>query len=420
LRGVILELKRAVITGLGAITPIGIGVESFWESLIAGVNGCELISRFDTTLFDTRIACEIKGFNPEDYFSLKDARKYDRFTQYSLVAARAAMTDAQLGKDSVDPWKGGVIWASGIGGLETLQQEIQNYSKLGRPRFNPGFIPKMITNIAAGHIAIEYDYRGICFSPVSACASSSHALIDALNYIRLGKADVIIAGGAEAPINETALGGFSSMKALSRRNDSPQTASRPFDKDRDGFVMGEGAGALIIEEREHAIARGAKIYAEFAGGAMTADAFHITLPHPEGRSVAQAMRSALDDAQINTSEVDYINLHGTSTPAGDLPELIAVQSVFCDSLDKLHVSATKSMTGHLLGGAGAIEAIASIMSIQKGMIPPTMNCQEVDPLIPVNINLTLNTAVKKQVDVAMSNTFGFGGQNAVVVFKKYS
>lgn len=415
-----MELKRAVVTGLGAVTPIGIGVESFWKNLIAGVNGCELITRFDMSLFDTQIACELKGFNPEDYFSLKDARKYDRFTQYSLAAARAAITDAQLEKGAVDPWRGGVIWGSGIGGLETLQQEIQNYTKLGRPRFNPSFIPKMISNVTAGHIAIENDFRGICFTAVSACASSSHALIDALNYIRLGKADIIIAGGAEAPINETALGGFSSMKALSRRNDSPQTASRPFDKDRDGFVMGEGAGALVIEEREHAIARGAKIYAEFVGGAMTCDAFHVTLPHPEGRSVAQAMRFALDDAHINASAVDYINLHGTSTPAGDLPELIAVQAVFGDSLDKLHVSATKSMTGHLLGGAGAIEAIASIMSIQKGMIPPTMNCQEVDPLIPANINLTLNTAVRKQVDVAMSNTFGFGGQNAVVMFKKYS
>ena len=415
-----MELKRVVITGIGAVTPIGIGAESFWNNLIAGVNGCGLITRFDTSLFDTRIACEIKDYNPENYFSLKDARKYDRFTQYSLTAAREAMTDARLEKGAVDSWKSGVIWGSGIGGLETLQQEILNYGKMGRPRFNPNFIPKMIANVCAGQIAIENEFRGICFSTVSACASSSHALIDALNYIRLGKADVIIAGGAEAPINETALGGFSSMKALSRRNDSPQTASRPFDKDRDGFVMGEGAGALVVEEREHAIARGATIYAELIGGAMTCDAFHVTLPNPEGKSVAQAMRSSLEDANISASSVDYINLHGTSTPAGDLPELLAVQSVFSDSLDKLHVSATKSMTGHLLGGAGAIEAIATILSIKNGIVPPTMNCQEVDSQIPAAINLTLNTAVKKQVNVAMSNTFGFGGQNAVVVFRRDS
>lgn len=413
-----MELKRAVITGIGALTPIGATAESLWESLLAGVVGTGLITRFDTSLFDTKIACELKNYNPENYFSLKDARKYDRYTQYSLIAAREAVADAKFDKEKLDLWKAGVIWGSGIGGLETLQQEILNFGKTVRPRFSPNFIPKMISNIAGGCIAIENDFRGICFTTVSACASSSHALVDALNYIRLGKANVIIAGGSEAPIIETALGGFSNMKALSSRNDSPQTASRPFDKDRDGFIMGEGAGALIIEEREHALARGAKIYAEFIGGSMTCDAFHVTLPQPEGKSVAQAMRMSLEDAHIDAGSVDYINLHATSTPAGDPPELMAVQSVFGDSLDKLHVSATKSMTGHLLGGAGAVEAIIAVLSVQKGIVPPTMSCQNVDPVIPKEINLTLDKPVEKNINVAMSNTFGFGGQNAVVLFKK--
>jgi len=413
-----MQLKRAVITGIGALTPIGATSQAFWENLLAGVCGADRITRFDVSKFDTQFACELKDFNPEAHFSIKDARRYDRFTQYSLVASREALADAGLGKDAMDPWRAGVIWGSGIGGLETLQQEILNYAKLGKPRFSPTFITRMITNMAAGCIAIENDFRGISYASVSACASSTHALIDALNYIRLGKADVIVSGGSEAPITDTALGGFSSMKALSARNDSPKTASRPFDKTRDGFVMGEGAGALVIEEREHAIKRGAKIYAEFIGGAMTTDAFHVALPQPEGRSVEMAMKLTLDDAQIAPDAVDYINLHGTSTPAGDGPELTAVQSVFRNSLDKLHVSSTKSMTGHLLGGAGAIEAIASVLSIRDNIIPPTMNTTEVDPELNVKVDLTLGKAVKKTVNVAMSNTFGFGGHNAVVAFRK--
>ena len=414
------ELKRAVITGLGAVTPIGNTVQEYWDSLKEGKSGGARISRFDVSKFKTQFACEVKGFEGTKYLEQKEIKGMDLYSQYAIAASDQAMEQAGLRGIQHDPFRAGVIFASGIGGLFSLQEEIVHYAKNDfRPRFSPFMITKMIPNIAAGILAIRYDFRGACYAVVSACASSSHALIDALNLIRLDKADMLIVGGSEAPINATALGGFSCMKAISEQNDSPQSASRPFDKTRDGFVLGEGAGAIVVESLDHAQKRGAQIIAELAGGGMTADAHHQTLPHPEGRSVYAAMDMALQDAEVKPEMIDYINPHATSTPAGDLPEILAIQKLF-QNQKEIHISATKSMTGHLLGAAGAIEAIATILAIKDGIIPPTINTKELDPEIEkANLNLTLGKAVHKEVKIALSNTFGFGGQNASIVFKKY-
>ncbi|MBN1983716.1 MAG: beta-ketoacyl-ACP synthase II [Chitinivibrionales bacterium] len=412
---------RAVITGLGAVTPIGVTTGDYWQALMQGVSGAAPITRFDPMGFKTRFACEVKGFNPELYLEPKEIRAMDLYCQFAIAAATQAVDNAGFVNNLTDRFRGGVIFASGIGGLYTMQEEILRYGQNpGRPRFSPHFIPKMIPNIAAGVIGVRYDLRGINYATVSACASSSHAIADALNHIRLGKADVLVVGGAEAPINATALGGFSSMRALSEHNEEPQIASRPFDKDRDGFVLGEGAAALVIESLDHALARGATIYAELAGAGMTADAYHLTLPHPEGRSVYQAMKVAIEDADVEPGQIDYINLHGTSTPAGDPPELMAVQQLFSATANRLHVSSTKSMTGHLLGAAGAIEAVATVLAIHNSMIPPTINTKNIDPAIAVRVDLTLGKPVSKEIGVAMSNTFGFGGQNAVIVLKQFT
>jgi len=414
--------NTAVITGMGLISPVGNTVKDAWAALLAGKSAAAPITRFDCSEFRTRFACEVKGFDPAAYLEPKEAKSMDLYTQYAMAAAAQAWDDAGLNwcDCSRDPFRWGTILASGIGGSNTLQEELLKYAKSGAncPRFSPFMVPKMIANIAAGAIAVKYNLRGMNYATVSACASSSHALIDAMNLIRLGKADVIIAGGSEAPINITGVGGFGALRALSERNDDPATASRPFDKDRDGFVLGEGAAVLIVESLDHAQARGARIYAELAGGGMTADAFHSTLPHPDGVSVEKAMELALEDACVNANEIGYINLHATATPAGDGPEIGAVQRLFKNSLDKLHVSGTKSMTGHLLGGTGALESAFTVLSIHKGMIPPTINTVNVDPELDVRVDLTLGKAVEKKVDVAMTNSFGFGGQNASIVFKK--
>lgn len=413
-------LNRVVITGMGAITPIGNTIEHYWRSLLNGVSGAVPITRFDCTKFKTRFACEVKDFDPSGYLDPKEIRAMDLYTQYAVVSAVQAVTSAGLDKVEADRFRYGVLFSSGIGGLTSLQEEIIRFGKKDlNPRFSPHMIVKMISNIAAGIIAMKYDFRGPNYGTVSACASSTHALIDAFNLLRLGKADAIVVGGAEAGVNATGIGGFNSMNALSENNENCKTASRPFDKSRDGFVLGEGAGAIVLETLDHAKARNASIIAEFAGGGMTADAHHYTLPHPEGRSVYKAMESALEEAGIAADEVDYVNLHATSTPAGDPPELMAVQQLFVNSLNRLHVSATKSMTGHLLGAAGAIEAIAMIMAIKENVIPPTINTENLDPAIDIKVDLTLHKAVNKQIRVALSNTFGFGGQNASVVFKKY-
>lgn len=415
-----MALKRVVVTGLGALTPIGNTVPEFWNNLLNGVSGANPITHFDTTLFKTKFACEVKNFDPEQFMDRKDARKLDPFVHFALASTDEAVKDAGLDFENLDTNRIGVIWGSGIGGLKTFSDEVTNFSGGdGTPRFNPFFIPKMILDIAPGHISIKYGLRGPNFSTVSACASSTNALIDAFNYVRLGMADVIISGGSEAIIYEAGIGGFNAMHALSTRNDDPTTASRPFDKDRDGFVAGEGSGTLILEELDHALARGAKIYAELVGGGMSADANHITAPHPDGLGAKLVMTNALRDAGMSTSDIDYINVHGTSTPLGDISETKAIQSLFGEDAYRLNISSTKSMTGHLLGAAGAVEAIASVLSVQNDIIPPTINHFTDDPEIDPKLNLTFNKAQKREVRAAQSNTFGFGGHNASVIFKKY-
>ncbi len=414
-----MNLRRVVVTGLGALTPIGNTVPEFWSGLTNGVSGAAPITRFDASNFKTQFACEVKNLDIGEFIDRKEARKIDPYTQYAMIAVEEAMNDAGLDLDKIDLARAGVIWGSGIGGLKTFQDEVTNFvNGDGTPRFNPFFIPKMIADIAAGFISIKYGFQGPNFATVSACASATNALIDAFNYIRLGKAKVFISGGSEAAITEAGVGGFNALKALSQRNDDPSTASRPFDKDRDGFVLGEGAGALILEEYEHAKARGAKIYAELIGGGMTGDAYHITAPHPEGRGAANVMRFALEDAGINPSEIEYINVHGTSTPLGDLSEVKAIQQVFGDHAYNLNISSTKSMTGHLLGAAGAVEAIASILALKTGLIPPTINHFTDDEELDSKLNLTYNKVQERKLNVALSNTFGFGGHNCSIIFKK--
>jgi 3-oxoacyl-[acyl-carrier-protein] synthase II len=413
-----MELKRVVVTGIGALTPIGNTAKDFFEGLVAGKSGAAPISLFDASKFKTQFACEVKDFNATDHFDRKEARKLDRCAQFGMVVANEAMADANLTDYNAD--RGGVIWGSGIGGLITFQNECMSFATGdGTPRFNPFFIPKMISDITPGHISIKHNLRGPNFATVSACASSTHALIDAFNYIRLGKADFMIAGGSEAAVCEAGVGGFNAMHALSTNNENPESASRPFDKTRDGFVLGEGAGALILEELEHAQARGAKIYAEFVGGGASADAHHITAPHPDGLGATNVMRCALDDAGMSPDEIDYVNVHGTSTPLGDVAEVKAVENVFGEHRYKLNISSTKSMTGHLLGAAGVIESLACLMSITDGVVPPTINNKEFDDNIDSKLNLTLNKAEKRKVRAALSNTFGFGGHNASVILKEF-
>ena len=411
--------RRVVITGLGALTPIGNTLPDYWEGLLSGVSGAAPITHFDASKFKTKFACELKGFDPLNFMDRKEVRKCDRFAQYALVATDEAIQDAGLDFDKEDKDRIGVIWGAGIGGLETFQNEVLNFaSGDGSPRFNPFFIPKMISDIAPGLISMKHGLRGPNFATVSACASSSNAMIDSLNYIRMGFADIIVSGGSEAAVTIAGIGGFNAMHALSTRNDDPKTASRPFDKDRDGFVLGEGAGALILEEYGHAISRGAKIYAELAGGGLSADAHHMTAPHPEGVGAKKVMVNCLKDADINPEDVDAINMHGTSTPLGDIAETNAVKAVFKDHTYNININSTKSMTGHLLGAAGAIEAIASIMAIKHDIVPPTINHQTADDQLDPKINFTLRQAQKRKVNVALSNTFGFGGHNACVIFKK--
>lgn len=412
-------MKRVVITGMGAITPLGNNVADFWESLVAGKSGAATITRFDAGKFRTRFACELRGYDPSLAIEKAELRKTDPFTQYALSATAEAIADSGLNFAAMDPFDTGVIWGSGQGGMQTFEEQVTEYVEGGyNPRFSPYFVPRLITNMASGMISIKYGLMGINYTTVSACATSNTAIMDALNYIRLGKAKVMITGGSEAPVTPASVGGFCAMKAMSVRNDDPASASRPFDAARDGFVMGEGAGALILEEYEHAKARGAKIYAEVAGAAMTADAYHMTATHPEGLGAFQAMKFALEDAGLNTEDVHYLNAHATSTPVGDLSEIAAIRRVFGENAPHLHISATKSMTGHLLGAAGAIEAIASVKSITENLIPPTINTTNLDPQIPAQLQIVLSTAHQKEVRVAMSNTFGFGGHNGIVVFKK--
>ena len=413
-----MELKRVVVTGLGAITPLGKTVEESWTNLVNGVSGAAPITRFDASKFKTTFACEVKDYNPADYFDRKEVRKLDPFCQFAMIAADEAIIDAKLDLESIDKDEVGVVWGAGIGGLFTFLEEVSSFAKGdGTPRFNPFFIPKMIADIAPGLISIKYGFGGPNYGTVSACASSTNAIADAFNLIRLGKASVIISGGSEAAINEAGLGGFSSMQAVSTRNDDPKTGSRPFDKDRDGFVMGEGGGALILEEYEHAVKRGAHIYCEVVGTGMTADAHHLTAPHPEGHGAQRVMEKALKEAGLKPEDVDYINVHGTSTPLGDIAETKAIVKVFGEHAYNLNISSTKSMTGHLLGAAGAVEAIACIKAIENQIVPPTINHFTDDPEIDNKLNLTFNTAQKRQVKVALSNTFGFGGHNASVIFK---
>ena len=412
-------MRKVVVTGLGAITPVGNNLHEYWEGLKNGVSGSELITRFNTERFKTKFACELKGYDSGKYFDRKEANKLDLFTQYALIASDEAIADSGLVLDKINKERVGVIWASGIGGIETFYLAIKSYIEGdGTPRFSPFFIPKMIGDIAAGSISIKYGFSGPNFSTVSACASSTNAIIDAVNYIRWSKADIFISGGSEAAINEPGIGGFNSMQALSTNNAEYKTASRPFDLTRDGFVMGEGAGALVIEEYEHAKSRGAKIYAEIIGTGMTADAFHVTAPHPEGLGASNVMKLALADACLKLEDVDYINVHGTATPLGDVPEIKAIVNVFGEHAYKLNISATKSMTGHLLGAAGAVEAIASIMAVVYDIVPPTINFKVPDPAIDQNLNLTTNVAQKRKINAAISNTFGFGGHNASIVIKK--
>lgn len=416
-----MQLKRVVVTGIGALTPLGKTLEHYWEGLVNGVSGADFIQQFDCSKFKTRFACEVKDFEPTAYLDRKEARKIDRFTQFALIVSDEAVKDAGITKDNVDPDRVGVIFASGIGGLITFQEEVVNFAQGdGTPRFNPFFIPKMILDIAAGQISMRHGFRGPNFAVVSACASSTNAIIDAYDNIRLGKADIVLTGGSEAVVSAAGVGGFNAMKALSERNDDPTTASRPFDKDRDGFVMGEGAGMLILEDLEHALKRGAKIYCEIAGGGATADAHHITAPHPEGLGANNVMKVALKDAGMQASDIDYINVHGTSTPLGDIAETKAILKVFGEHAYNLNISSTKSMTGHCLGAAGALEAIACIMSVVHDIIPPTINHFTDDPDLDPKLNFTFNHAEKRTVRAALSNTFGFGGHNASVIVKKYS
>ncbi|MFT6921318.1 MAG: 3-oxoacyl-[acyl-carrier-protein] synthase II [Crocinitomicaceae bacterium] len=416
-----MELKRVVVTGLGALTPIGNNVEEYWESLLNGKSGAAPITHFDASLFKTKFACEIKNFNVEDHLDRKEARKMDQFSQYAMVSSKEAVADSGILDSNPNLDRIGVIWGSGIGGLKTFQEEVTNFVQGdGTPRFNPFFIPKMIADIAAGLISIEYGFRGPNYVTVSACASSTNAIIDAFNYIRLGKVDAVVTGGSEAAINEPGVGGFNALRALSTRNDSPETASRPFDLDREGFVLGEGSGALILEEYEHAKARGAKIYAEVIGGGMSGDAYHMTAPHPDGIGARNTMLAALEDAEIVASQVDYVNVHGTSTPLGDVAEVKAIQQVFGEDAYKMNISSTKSMTGHLLGAAGAIEAIACILAVKNDIVPPTINHFTDDPELDNKMNFTFNKAQKRTVNVALSNTFGFGGHNTSVIVKKYN
>ncbi len=416
-----MELKRVVVTGLGALTPIGNNIDEYWDGLCSGKSGSAPITYFDAEKFKTKFACELKNFDPLDHFDRKEARKLDRFAQYAMVSSDQAIIDAGMDLDRLDKFRIGVIWGAGIGGLETFQNEVLNFAAGdGTPRFNPFFIPKMIADIAPGNISIKHGFMGPNYTTVSACASSANAMIDALSYIRLGHCDIIVSGGSEAAVTIAGMGGFNAMHALSTRNDSPETASRPFDANRDGFVLGEGAGALILEEYEHAKARGAKIYAEVVGGGMSSDAYHMTAPHPDGIGVERVMQNCLRDANMKPEEVDAINTHGTSTSLGDVAELKAISKVFGEHAKDININSTKSMTGHLLGAAGAIEAIASILAMKHGIVPPTINHTTVDPNIDPSLNLTLNKAQKREVNVAMSNTFGFGGHNACVLFKKIS
>jgi len=415
-----MELKRVVVTGLGALTPIGNNVNEYWDNLISGNSGAAPITYFDTEKFKTKFACELKGFNALDFLDRKEARKMDRFTQYAMVASEEAISDSKIDLESIDNYRAGVIWGSGIGGIETFQNEVINFaSGDGTPRFNPFFIPKMIGDIAPGHISMKYNFMGPSYTTVSACASSANAMVDALNYIRLGHCDIIITGGSEAGVNKAGMGGFNAMHALSTRNEDPATASRPFDSTRDGFVLGEGSGAIILEEYEHAKARGAKIYAELIGGGLSSDAYHITSPHPEGLGVKAVIKNCLNNAGVSINQVDAINTHGTSTPLGDVAELKAISDVFGDHAKNININSTKSMTGHLLGAAGAVEAISVILSIKNGIVPPTINHKNSDESINPSLNLTLNKAQKRDINIAMSNTFGFGGHNACVIFKKY-
>ncbi|MGZ5254094.1 MAG: beta-ketoacyl-ACP synthase II [Flavitalea sp.] len=415
-----MKLKRVVVTGIGALTPIGNTVEEYWNGLVNGVSGADMITQFDASKFKTRFACELKNYDPLKFLDRKEARKLDRFTQTALIASDEAVADARIGGDDMNKDRIGVVFASGIGGLITFQEEVINFAKGdGTPRFNPFFIPKMILDIAAGHISMRHGFRGPNFAVVSACASSTNAIMEAFNLIRLNKADIILTGGSESVISEAGVGGFNAMKALSERNDDPKSASRPYDKERDGFVMGEGAGVLILEDLEHALARGAKIYCEIAGAGATADAHHITAPHPEGLGAKNVMNAALDDAGMQASDIDYINTHGTSTPLGDIAEVKAIVDVFGEHAFNLNISSTKSMTGHCLGAAGVVEAIACIMSVQHDLIPPTINHFVDDPELDSRLNFTFDKAQKKTVNAALSNTFGFGGHNACVIVKKY-
>ncbi|TVR87410.1 MAG: beta-ketoacyl-[acyl-carrier-protein] synthase II [Saprospirales bacterium] len=412
-------MHRVVITGIGVLGPTGLTADAFAESLKKGISGAGPITHFDASNFKTRFACELKDFKVNDYLDRKEARKIDPFTQYALIVTDQAMRDSGLNLDSLDPFMAGVIWGSGIGGLKSLEKEIEDYARgSGTPRYNPFMIPKMISDIAPGHISIKYNLKGINYGTVSACASANHAMINAFDYIRLGKADLILCGGSEAAITRTGIGGFSSMKALSERNDDPATASRPFDKDRDGFVLGEGAGAFVLETLEHAKKRGANIYGEIVGSGMTADAYHITAPHPDGKGAAHVMEIALKEARLNPDEVDYINVHGTSTPLGDVAELKAIEEVFGKDAPSINISSTKSMTGHILGAAGAVEGIACLLAMRDNFVPPTINNFNLDPEINPKLNLTLNEAQERDVDVILSNTFGFGGHNSSVIIRK--
>lgn len=415
-----MQLKRVVVTGLGAVTPLGSSVNDYWNNLLNGVSGAATITRFDASKFKTQFACEVKGFNIEEYFDRKEARKLDTYSWYGIASSVQAVEDSGIAGDNIDKNEVGVIWGSGIGGLDTFQTEAFAFAKGdGTPRFNPFFIPKMIADICSGHISMRFGFRGPNFATVSACASSTNALIDAFTYIRMGKAVAIVTGGSEAAINECGIGGFNACQAMSTRNDNPSKASRPYDKDRDGFVLGEGGGAIVLEELEHALARGAKIYAEIVGGGMSADAHHITAPHPDGLGATLVMQRALKDSEIDPTEIDYVNTHGTSTPLGDLAELKAITNIFGEHAYKMNISSTKSMTGHLLGAAGAIEAIATILAVKNDIIPPTINNENPDPDLDPRLNLTFNKAQKRIVRAAISNTFGFGGHNAAVVIKKY-
>lgn len=414
-----MELKRVVVTGLGALTPIGNTKDEYWDALISGKSGAALVTHFDAEKFKTQFACEIKNFEVTDFIDRKLARQMDKFSQYAMVASDEAIADSKLDLEAINKLRVGVIWGAGIGGLETFQEEVLNYANGdGTPRFSPRFIPKMIADIAPGNISIKYGFMGPNYTTVSACASSANSMIDALNTIRLGHCDVVVTGGSEAAVTIAGMGGFNAMHAMSTRNDSPETASRPFDANRDGFVLGEGAGAIILEEYEHAKARGAKIYAEVVGGGLSSDAYHMTAPHPEGIGVIAVMKNCLENAGLKPEDVDHINTHGTSTPLGDVAELKAISEVFGSHAKNININSTKSMTGHLLGAAGAIEAIASIMAMEHGIVPPTINHETVDENIDPELNLTLNKAQKRDIKVAMSNTFGFGGHNACVLFKK--